>query len=775
VGDREIALGGRAFDVLLALIQRRDRVVGKDELLALAWPGLVVEENNLQVQISTLRRALGPDAIATVTGRGYRFALPESGGSASNPGLRAPLASFVGRQRELAEIALLLSRHRLVTLIGMGGIGKTRLALSVAGPLNDRFPDGVPFVDLAPLRDPPLVLQAVATALGVPQEAGCPVRESLATHTASRSALVVLDNCEHLLLACADVARLLLESGTHVTILATSREPLRVVGEATYPVAPLQAPDARLANAHHEIATYDAIRLFVDRAEAARPGFAITPENAEAVAAICRELDGIPLALELAAARVRSTPVEAIARRLGDRFRLLKGGDPTAMPRQQTLRATIDWSYELLAGDERKLLDRLSVFAGGFAVEAAEAVGAGEGVDGADVLDRLCHLADKSLVTFDAGQGRYRLLETVRQYALERLATEGGERAARDRHLAYYAALAREAEPGIFGPDQRAWYARLDSERENILAALAHYRDSCEEAGAGLEMPRLLRRWLGRGELEVWYRVVTELLASPAARRENLARGGALHAAAYLAMLRGRYEDSRSLAEDSLRIALACDDPPTALDARIQLGWALLGVGDLERAREHLHQALALARRESDLTRMSDASTGLGEAYSTEGRLDLAHPHYLEALALSRAKGESDYIALGLFNLAKSSIAGGDEAAGIACMLEAADSAGGTPSVQHVSGVLMIAACVAVRRSEFTRAARLLSVADAHLERHGYRWEVADAAFMEPFIERLRGATGGESRSGDGPALEAEAARAEALAWLRTLVPGDTS
>jgi non-specific serine/threonine protein kinase len=345
---------------------------------------LVVEENNLQVQVSALRKLLGPDAIATVSGHGYRFTAELTHAAASPPhvakhNLPAQVASFIGRERELIDLRAMLPRHRLVTITGVGRIGKTRLAMQIGTTVADAYADGVWFVDLAPISDPRQVANAIASALGVREEPGRPFIEALHQFVHDRALLLLLDNCEHLLLACAQMARDLLQASEKTIIVATSREPLHVSGEATFPLATLPAPDPRGDFSLDVLREYAAVQLFLDRAIAARPDFALTRQNAAAVARICHDLDGIPLALELAAP-LRAMSAELIAEHLTDRFRLLRSGDRTALPRQQTLRATIDWSYELLAPAERALLHRLSVFAGGFALDGAEMVGSNDDV-----------------------------------------------------------------------------------------------------------------------------------------------------------------------------------------------------------------------------------------------------------------------------------------------------------------------------------------------------------------------------------------------------------
>jgi len=333
-------------------------------------------------------------------------------------------SSFIGRERELLDVETMLGQTRLLTLVGPGGIGKTRLSLQAAADTMHAYPDGAWFVELAPLTDGRLVAQALASVLGV-KDGVRPVLEGLASYVKDRCLLIILDNCEHVLQGCADLSARLLQSGSRVRILASSREPLRVAGETAYPLRPLSTPDPALAMTAALLNQYEAARLFLQRVLAVQPALRISQADSEAVATICQRLDGIPLALELAAGRARVLSLERIAERLSDRFRLLIRGDQSGTRRQQTLRASIDWSYELLTEAERTMLRRLSVFSGGWTLEAAEAVCAGGEVHVHDVLDLLGNLVEKSLAIVDLDQGRYRLLETVRQYAQEKLGESG--------------------------------------------------------------------------------------------------------------------------------------------------------------------------------------------------------------------------------------------------------------------------------------------------------------------------------------------------------------
>ena len=379
--------------------------------------------------------------------------------------------------------------------------------MEVAAEAVEAFKEGVWFIELAPVSDPALIPLTVASVLGVREQPGRPLLDTVCDYLRARTVLLILDNCEHLVEACARYADAVLRAVPHVKILASSREGLGIAGELAWHVPSLQVPNPKDRLPVQQLTQYESVKLFVERATFAQPSFSVTDANAPAVAQICYRLDGLPLATELAAARVKALSVEQIAARLDDQFRLLTGGSRTALPRQQTLRALIDWSHNLLGEAERTVLRRLSVFAGGWTIEAAEAVGAGEGVDGSDVLDLLTQLVNKSLVMFEerTGQARYRMLETIRQYAREKLVESGENEAVRDRHLSFFVRLAEEAAPELLGKDVKAWLDRLEREIENVRMALdwakgtARLRDGLRLATA-LEWfwyPRAIRPRVG--------------------------------------------------------------------------------------------------------------------------------------------------------------------------------------------------------------------------------------------------------------------------------------
>ena len=440
-----------------------------------------------------LRDLASPESVFQVLHPSLRREFPALRSLSSTPNnLPQQVTSFIGRDRELSELRRGLRKGRLVTILGAGGLGKTRLSLQAAADVMDDYPDGIWLVELAPIADARMVPQAIASVLGVKEETGRPVSEALIKAVGDRRLLLILDNCEHLLAACADVCRRLLQAGPHLRILASSREPMHVAGETTFPLPALAMPDADQTVAPSALAQYEAVHLFLDRAAAALPSFRVNDQNATAIVDICRRLDGIPLAIELAAARVRALSVQAIAERLTNRFVLLTGGDRTALPRQQTLRASIDWSHDLLTDKERTLFRRLAVFAGGWTLEAAECVAAGDEVAESEVLGLLADLVDKSLVMVDADGGRYGFLETVRQYATERLANAPDGDATRSRHLAFFLAMAEGLATELVGPKQGGTARALRSRtREHPLGTRVRLRDgrrpSGLPAGAGHE------------------------------------------------------------------------------------------------------------------------------------------------------------------------------------------------------------------------------------------------------------------------------------------------
>ena len=489
-----VKLGGRAFDMLVALVERRDRVVGKHELMDLVWPMLVVEENNLQAQVVALRKLMGPAAIATVPGRGYRFTLAvETAGAPpadlAPPGPREPSAgparapapnrhnlprgveALIGRQRELVQVQELVAAHRLVTVTGPGGVGKSRLVIDASWASVDRFTDGVWLVELAALADPALVPSAVTNALRIAVAPSEDPLAALLVQLGDRRLLMVLDNCEHVVDAVATVLEAVLSAAPNAHALVSSQELIGIGGEHVLRLPSLAVPAEPNPSADAALSA-GSVQLFVARAHAADPRFVLDDRTAPKVAAICRRLDGIPLALEMAAARVPLLGIEGLAQHLDERFRVLTAGKRTALPRQRTLHATLDWSYRLLLPPERAVFRRLGVFAGPFTLAATGAVATGDASDGIECLSGLC---DKSLVVADPDDvvASYRLLETTRVYAQERLAEASETATVTRRHAQHYRRCFDACFDDWSQLSDAAFRARYAPHLDNLRAAIA--------------------------------------------------------------------------------------------------------------------------------------------------------------------------------------------------------------------------------------------------------------------------------------------------------------
>ena len=607
--------------------------------------------------------------------------------------LPLPLTSFVGRADAMSEVNSRLGQSRLLTLTGAGGIGKTRLAIEVARGLLEAYTDGVALVELAPLTDPDLVPQSTAFALGLSDRSGRSLVETLTDYLRPRNLLLVLDNCEHLIDASARLAKVLLESCPELRILATSREALGVDGETAWRVPSLSLPESGQSLAAEDLTRYEAVALFAARARSARSSFTVSDRNAAAVIDICQRLDGIPLALELAAARLTVLTPAQITARLNDRFRLLGNGSRTASPRQQTLRATIDWSYELLPESERALLRRLSVFAGGISLEAAEAICGGTLVGESEVLDRLSRLVRKSFVLVQEvdGVARYQLLETIRQYASEKMLEAGEADGVGNGHEAWFLGMAESAEPELRGKDQLIWLERLKLEHDNLRAALEHsFQREAVEGSLRLVASmawfwrvtgRLTegREWLGRalaasehsspalraralawaamlaGEQGDYAKAVplgNESLAANRTIGDPWGAGLALWVLAVVAANRDDYmEADRLLEESRSRFQEAGDIWGTSRSLH-WLGNIAWAQADYPRAASRLQEALALARQLGDTRGTGATLQGLGQIELSQGNYEPAAVLLQEALALLEEVGSKEQAAVAVYRLA---------------------------------------------------------------------------------------------------------------------------
>ncbi len=562
------------------------------------------------------------------------------------------LTSFVGRTKELTEIKSRLADTSLLTLTGSGGAGKTRLALQVAADLVESFTDGVWLVELTPLSDPALVTQTVATTLGVREEQR-PLIQTLLDYLKPKSLLLVPDNCEHVLSASASLIQTLLQSCPRLRVLATSQEALGVMGEVTYRVPSLSMPDPdRLPPLTH-LTEFESIRLFVDRAAVNRPGFELTAANAAAMAQICARLDGIPLAIELAAARVKVLSVDEIAARLDDRFRLLTGGSRTAPPRHQTLRAALDWSYDLLADEERILLRRLSVFAGGWILPAGEAVCAGDGCEPSEVLDVLTRLVDRSLVIVENLEGRdtwYRLLETVRLYARAKLVAAGEEEVVRRRHRDWYLQFAEHAERELQGPALESWLERLEAEHDNIRAALESCRaDPNPEYGLRLA-GAVWHFWEVRGYLTEGREWLESALAKGTGVLST-ARVKALNGAGILALVQGDFPRAVALGEESLDLSRKLGDKRGIASCLNILGLDACRLEKYDRAAQFGEESLALSREAGDKWGVAGARLTLGLVARGQGDYARASTLLEESVRQFRQLGDKWASTITLNNL----------------------------------------------------------------------------------------------------------------------------
>jgi predicted ATPase/class 3 adenylate cyclase len=797
----------------VAAVAHGGQVAVSDATAALLRDSLPPGSSLRDLGLHRLKDLGRPEQIFQLLADGLPAAFPPLR-SLDNPGLLnnlpAQASSFIGREAELAEVHRLIDAARLVTLTGPGGSGKTRLGLQAAAGLLDGSGDGVWFADLAPLQDADLVAVTVAKVLGVSEEPGRPLIGTLADAVGQRRLLLLLDNCEHVIDACARLADALLRSCRNVVLLATSREPLCIDGERVYRVPPLDTPaDDDEADA---IRASEAVRLFADRA--ARHGAVLSwdQRTASVVGRVCRRLDGMPLAIELAAARLRVMSVAELDARLDQRFALLTGGSRTAMPRQRTLLAMVDWSWELLTAAERQVLACLSVFAGGFDLAAAEAVaGAGRGVPAGEILGHLGALVDKSLVQFDdtgAGPVRYRLLETVRQYAARRREADGLARGTRIAHRDHYLALAEAAAPRLVASDQAEWLDRLDLELGNLRAAIAFSLHQAApgpaeaDPAAGIRLAVSLRMfWKARGHATEGVDALRALLDLPAAREGTLLRARALATAAYLLEQTGGYAVAGEYCAEALAIARSAGDDHLVadlLDVRafvllrqgqraaalplIELGLGLarrlddshltarlLAVrsfaldvgGDHAGAARDAAESLLLYRQVGDRRQVGTMVGNLGYAELSMGDLQIARGHLLESLDIARALGDHYGVVYETFNLGLAEYLGGSFGPAQEYFAESLDLARRVRMAASAAYAL-IGLAMAGGEADLARSARLHGAAAQALAVLGET--------VEPLEGRLRDLDSGRLRSAMGAsAFEAEYAAGQALTAEETL------
>ncbi|MGQ0549553.1 MAG: tetratricopeptide repeat protein [Armatimonadota bacterium] len=690
------------------------------------------------------------------------------------------LTSFVGRERELSDIKNLLPRTPLLTLSGAGGSGKSRLALQVAIEVMDQYSDGVWFVQLAPLLEPGLVPQAVASALAIPEQRGRPVVDVLLGYLRHKTLLLMLDNAEHLLSACVDLVDALLRGCAGLQILVTSREPLRIEGERNYPVPPLSVPSQGILIPIATLVQAEAVQLFVDRATAARPSFALSEQNAAAVLQICQRLDGIPLALELAAARVKALSVERIAERLDDQFHLLTEGSRTAPLRHQTLRATMDWSYDLLAESERLLFGRLAVFAGTIDLEAAEAVCSDERLEASSIVDLLARLVEKSLVLVEDRQGeaRYRLLEPVRQYALSRLQETDETPGIRGRHREVFSALAEQGHVGLASAERLVWRARIEADHDNIRATLRWSIDNRDMENAASLGAAMARFWVSRGfvhEAWTWLNELRQyedqislhtrakllngvgLVAfeiGDALRQATEAAENALTlfrqlgdyewveiSARLLGMIeleRGRYERASALLEEAASLASQRGDLVAEAEALRQRGYLAGKHGDYALATQLLERSLAIVRPTGRRRSIGFTLGHLAQVYHYQGQSDRAIDMLQEALShcMAAEHGTSTVYFLKVLGLAHLQTANYHKAAEAyrRCLALAREAGYQWAFAECLIGF----GGLAIARGDSAIAVRLLAAAEAFLTAFDYVIPSADEAYFKQLVETVR-------------------------------------
>ena len=658
---RRLQLSRQPMDLLLLLLEHPQELVSREDIAKRLWrPDVFTDlDAGIRTAVLKIRHVLGdsresPRFVETIPGRGYRFvaplqlvpaSLPQTGAGhvvARRHNLPAELTSFIGRRKELLELPGQLRSSRLLSLTGAGGVGKTRLAVRLAYELVNECPDGVWLVDLSPLSAPDLVAQTIATAFAVREGPQRSARDVLLDTLRDRALLLVLDNCEHLIAACAELVQTLLREAPAVRILATSREALGVSGESVYRVPSLSLPEPSAPVHLDALIDSEATQLFIERAGAVDSAFAATPDNSDSIARICRRLDGIPLAIELAAARVVVLSPEQIETRLNDRFRLLTDGARTAVARQRTLEAAVDWSYQLLSDVEQQLFGRLSVFPATWTLAAAERVCGGDGIDESDVLELLSRLVGKSLVVVDgafAGERRYRFLETVRQFARERLVHTGAADRLRDRHFEFFFEEFRGALPILRHRNQLPCLRRLQTEQQNVRAALEWALTSSDLAEKGVELAgALFWFWTKRGLYEegrLWLEQALKVRHATARLRAR-----ALIGLAHMHTFRGRHVEVGVLAGEALSLGHEHGDAWVVSFALFLKGLAAFELGDREQAAALALEARNAADASGDVVQHGGPLLILANIAVLEGDHERAQQLYDESIEVHRRAGE---------------------------------------------------------------------------------------------------------------------------------------
>lgn len=742
--ERWIKLGEKPEPAYRALMSAHASK-GDMSKVAAAYERCVQSLKESGVEPSEETKQLFTDLKAAKTSAQDVSGTPKPSLKESSSTIPVPLTSFVGRERELNEIARLLAGSRLLTLTGPGGVGKTRLAIQTAQDSLKRFKDGVFWVGLTSLPEGNLIPQEIAQSLNIrtlPQE---PLVETLIHYLRSRDVLLVLDNCEHLIGACAQVTEQLLGSCPRLKILATSIEALGIFSEATWQVPSLSLPGMQKPLSLEELKQFASIELFDERASHARSDFTLNEKNARSIALICQRLDGIPLALELAAARIKVLSVDEILARLTDRFSLLTAGSRTAVPRHQTLRATIDWSHDLLTEAERILFRRLAVFAGGFTLEAVESVCSQERLKRSDILDLLGRLVDKSLVIVEQVSGtpetRYRQLETIRQYALEKLIALGDEaRAVRNRHLEAFVQLAEEAEPQIFGAEAGVWFKRIELELDNLRAAMEWATNTGHAVSALRIAGSLVYFWFVQGPLLAeWYDRIQQALACPEGREETQARAKALNGIGFMYWADMHPTNNRTELEEALRIGHALGDRRNIATSLRNLGLLANIQGNYLESRSFLEDSLEIWRTIGSSGRMDSAwtLTFLGDVALNLEEAARARLLYEEAVSIWREHGDKNFLAYSLRRLGQVAWYETHYAEAIALCTESLNLNLDVGDRRGVIACLAGFTAVAVAQQSWERAAQLASAVESKLSSIGIQLLQLDKAEFEHSLSSL--------------------------------------
>lgn len=650
-GERWIKLGQKPEPAYRALMSAHaakgdmSKVVGTYERCVQSLKEFGIEPSE---QTRALYDALRTRPERHETSSKFQVATKPSASAKSN--LPVPLTSFIGRQTEVDTILDLLAKNRLLTLTGAGGVGKTRLAIQAANKLMGKFKDGVWWVDLVGLNDPGLVPQAVAKTIDVHEVPNQSLIETLALDVQKKQMLLVLDNCEHLIVACAQLADRLLSNAKNLKIITTSRESLDILGETVWLVPSLALPDPRESSGIRVLSKYESVRLFVERTTAIKPQFILTDQNAASIVQICRRLSGMPLAIELAAARVRMMSVDEIASRLDDRFDLLTSGSRAALPRHQTLRATIDWSYDLLNESEKLLFQRIAVFAGGFTLATAEAVCGYNGLKAGEIVDLLGRLVDKSLVLVEQSPleaTRYRMLETIREYAQQRVEDSGESVHLQNRHLEYFVNLAEEAERNTFGAQSVKYHRMLDEELDDIRTAMEWAIRARQSSMAFRLGAALFYFWYNRSPIGgEWQRQLNKALQLSEGTDRTRERAQALNAKGYFYWADVIPENPRAHLEEALSIGRELRDDQVVARSLLNIGLVETVEGNYSEARSFFEMSLDLFRKvDSPGMEYIWPLTFLGDTDFSQSDLDAARVHYEQSVRDLRTLQDRNFLA----------------------------------------------------------------------------------------------------------------------------------